>query len=184
MYFLTSRVLPILVKVRPSTLIYGLQLSFLPWFAMLSVSFLFMAANTRFATGVHILVFLATEPDSLHTSMDLAEHLRTNPVVIRRALSSLQRADLVVSYRGSAGGSCLARSAKAITLADIYTAVESNPLFFTPEATSDLPRRVNAALDRVFFTAKKYVPLRVAVHVACTVAQEALHPDKEVTHIS
>ena len=116
-----------------------------------------MAANTRFATGVHILVLLAAEPDSLQTSTSLAEHLNTNPVVIRRVLSSLQRADLIASHKGPTGGSRLAKPAKEISLAEIYSAVESNPLFYTPDATSGLPSRVNTALDRVFVSAKKCV---------------------------
>jgi Rrf2 family protein len=116
-----------------------------------------MAANTRFATGVHILVLLASESDKLQTSTSLAEHLNTNPVVIRRVLSSLQRADLITSQKGPTGGSRLAKPAKMISLAEIYRAVESNPLFYTPQATSGLPGRVNGALDKVFVSAKKCV---------------------------
>lgn len=117
----------------------------------------FMAANTRFATGVHILVLLAAEPDKLQTSTNLAEHLHTNPVVIRRVLSSLQRADLIVSQKGPTGGSRLAKPSKSITLAEVYKAVESNPLFYTPDATSGLPGKVNVALDRMFVVAKNCV---------------------------
>ncbi len=116
-----------------------------------------MAANTRFATGVHILVLLAAEPDSLQTSTSLAEHLNTNPVVVRRVLSSLQRADLILSQKGPTGGSRLAKPTKAITLADIYKAVESNPLFYTPAASNGVPGKVNSVLDKVFSSAKSCV---------------------------
>ena len=116
-----------------------------------------MAANTRFATGVHILVLLAAEPDNLQTSTNLAEHLRTNPVVVRRVLSSLQRAELIVSQKGPTGGSRLAKPSKVITLADIYKAVESNPLFYAPETSNGNGARVNAVLDKTFISAKKCV---------------------------
>ena len=116
-----------------------------------------MAANTRFATGVHILVYLAAEPDRLQTSSSLAEHLDTNPVVVRRVLSSLHRADLVVSQKGPTGGSRLSKPAKAITLADIYKAVEVNPLFYKPQVSGGAPARVNLALDRVLNSAKACV---------------------------
>ena len=116
-----------------------------------------MAANTRFATGVHILVLLAAEPDDLQTSTNLAEHLKTNPVVVRRVLSSLQRADLIISQKGPTGGSRLAKLSKIITLADIYKAVESNPLFYSPATSNGNGARVNAVLDKTFLSAKKCV---------------------------
>ena len=116
-----------------------------------------MAANTRFATGVHILVLLAAEPETLQTSTSLAEHLNTNPVVIRRVLSSLQRADLILSQKGPTGGSRLSKPAKAITLADIYKAVESNPLFYSPASTAGLGAKVNVALGKTFDSAKRCV---------------------------
>ena len=67
-----------------------------------------MAANTRFATGVHALVLLAAEPDGLQTSEDVAGKLSINPVVIRRVFSLLHRAGLLESQKGPHGGSKLA----------------------------------------------------------------------------
>ena len=116
-----------------------------------------MAANTRFATGVHILVLLAAEPGSLQTSTNLAEHLQTNPVVVRRVLSSLQRAELILSQKGPTGGSRLAKPAKEISLADIYRAVESNPLFYAPSTTNGAAARLNTVLEKTFASAKKCV---------------------------
>jgi hypothetical protein len=40
---------------------------------------------------VHVLVLLASEPDTQQTSTDVALKLDTNSVVIRRTLASLQR---------------------------------------------------------------------------------------------
>ena len=73
-----------------------------------------MAANTRFATGVHAMVLLAAEPDGLQTSEDVAGKLSINPVVIRRVFSLLHQAGLLESQKGPHGGSKLARPAKAI----------------------------------------------------------------------
>ena len=88
-----------------------------------------MAANTRFSTGVHALILLAIEPGKLQTSETLAGRLGTNPVVIRRIFSLLQQAELVVSHKGPTGGSKLARPARAITLKDIYKALDPGTLF-------------------------------------------------------
>jgi Rrf2 family protein len=108
-----------------------------------------MAANTRFATGVHALVLLAAEPDGLQTSEDIAGKLSINPVVIRRVFSLLHRAGLLESQKGPRGGSKLARSAKAITLADIYKALDGGELFHTA-SLSGQASKVSGALKKVF----------------------------------
>jgi len=112
-----------------------------------------MAVNCRFATGVHVLVLLAADPDTLQTSTDIAEKLDTNPVVVRRVLASLQQAKLIESQKGPTGGSRLLRSPKAISLADVYQAVETGSLFHAPHVRASVPVRVNATLGRVFSSA-------------------------------
>jgi Rrf2 family protein len=92
-----------------------------------------MAVNTRFATGVHALALLASEPDVLQTSDDVAGKLDTNPVVIRRVFSLLHQAGLVDSHKGPQGGSKLARPAKQITLAEIFSALDGREVFHIAE---------------------------------------------------
>ena len=116
-----------------------------------------MAVNTRFATGVHVLILLASEPEKVHTSKGLARSLKTNPVVVRRILSSLQCASLVACQRGPRGGSRLAKHPKAIKLSEIYKAVESNPLFYTLDISGAAVAKVNSELDKVFKVAKSRV---------------------------
>jgi len=109
-----------------------------------------MAVNTRFATGVHTLVLLAAEPDTLQTSNDIADKLNTNAVVIRRVLASLQKAELVSSQKGPSGGSRLSRPAKSITLRGIYRAVENGAVFHAPSLSGSAALRVASTLDKVF----------------------------------
>lgn len=113
-----------------------------------------MAVNTRFATGVHALALLASEPDVLQTSDDVAGRLNINPVVIRRVFSLLHRAGLVESHKGPHGGSKLARSAKAISLADIYSALDGGELFHTVPFSGPQTAKVGNALDRAFRNAE------------------------------
>src|ERR1039458_3032433 len=112
-----------------------------------------MAANTRFATGVHAMVLLAAEPDGLQTSEDVAGKLSINPVVIRRVFSLLHRAGLLLSQKGPHGGSKLARSPKAITLADIYAALDGGDLFHTASLSAQAAK-VGGALKKVFVSAE------------------------------
>lgn len=109
-----------------------------------------MAVNTRFATGVHALALLASEPDVLQTSDDVAGKLNTNPVVIRRVFSLLHQAGLVDSQKGPHGGSKLGRSAKQITLADIYTALNGGELFHTASFNGGDVGRMRSRLKGIF----------------------------------
>jgi len=79
--------------------------------------------NQQFATAVHVLTALACNKKELMNSDSLATSVNTNPVVIRRLLSLLTKAQLVKTVRGKAGGVKLAREASQINLKDIYLAL-------------------------------------------------------------
>ena len=87
-----------------------------------------MAANSRFAMATHILTALAVEDDKL-SSTYLADSLNTNPVVVRRILSELAKAGLLETEAGRAGGARLAKKPEAISLYDVYAAVDDGELF-------------------------------------------------------
>ena len=75
--------------------------------------------------AVHFMTALACFREKASSDL-LAETVRTNPVVVRRLLSELNRAGLIRSERGKNGGSALARVANDITLFDIYRTVMGN----------------------------------------------------------
>lgn len=83
-----------------------------------------MAKNCRFAVAVHIATVLAINTKTPATSDWIAGSVNTNPVVVRRLLSAMNKAGLVRSQRGITGGSILARAAEAISLLEIYRAVD------------------------------------------------------------
>jgi Rrf2 family protein len=88
-----------------------------------------MKRSNRFSLALHVLVHLAERPDEPLTSEHLAACVRTNPVVVRRALAGLRQAGLVASAAGHRGGWMLARAADAITLRDVYAALGERLLF-------------------------------------------------------
>ncbi len=88
-----------------------------------------MAANSQFATAVHVLTILAKNNKERVKSDYIAGSVNTNPVVIRRLLSSLQEANLVESQVGVAGGTFLAKRPKDIRLSEIYKAVSCGEVF-------------------------------------------------------
>jgi Rrf2 family protein len=91
-----------------------------------------MSANSHLTVAIHILSWMAlverNRPGPV-TSDRIAISVNTNPVVIRRALGLLQKGGLVQSQRGANAGWILAKRPDAITLLDIYNAVEAGPLF-------------------------------------------------------
>jgi Rrf2 family protein len=88
-----------------------------------------MQTSSRFAVAVHMMALMAAAEDEPIKSDQMASSVNTNPVVIRRILCSLSRAELVTSQTGAAGGSRLARKAGQISLLDVYRAVEDGGVF-------------------------------------------------------
>jgi Rrf2 family protein len=118
-----------------------------------------MGANSRMTAAVHILSYLVlvsrkrTDPV---TSRQIAQSVRTNPVVIRRLLGLLRKRGLVRSQRGANAGWRLARSPKAISLLDVYSAVHEDPLFglhaSPPNPQCPIGRGLPSTLRKVYGT--------------------------------
>jgi Rrf2 family protein len=107
--------------------------------------------NTRFAVAVHILTFLETQKGEPATSELIASSVNTNASLIRRLLSGLARAGLTTSQMGTGGGALLARRADAITLLDVYRAVDSDqdviPIHGSPNPKCPVGRNIQAVLE-------------------------------------
>ena len=91
---------------------------------------LFMAVNSRLASAIHIMSFIAHAGDDGNTSEAIAKSLQTNPVVVRKILKLLEREGLVALRQGRHGGVSLRHPASRITLGQIYKAVESESGIF------------------------------------------------------
>ena len=88
-----------------------------------------MPTSSRFAVAVHTLATLTLNPGEPVRSEQIAKSASTNPAVIRRLLSMLNAAGLCQSQLGQGGGALLAQPPEAISLLDVYRAVESEQLF-------------------------------------------------------
>ena len=107
--------------------------------------------NTRFAVAVHILTFLQTQGGEPATSELIASSVCTNASLIRRLLSQLARAGLTTSQMGTGGGALLARPADAITLLDVYRAIDEDggviPMHPSPNPKCPVGRNIQAVLS-------------------------------------
>ena len=112
-----------------------------------------MPSNSRFAIAVHILTLMAQAKDEPLKSEEVACSVNTNPVVIRRLLCALSKAQLVVSQTGAQGGSRLARQPSQITLLEVYRAVDAGEIFALhsqpPNAKCPIGMNIEAALSSI-----------------------------------
>jgi Rrf2 family protein len=112
-----------------------------------------MAANSQFAIAVHILAMLAKSCEQRIKSDYIAKSVNTNPVVIRRLLSTLYENGLVVSQTGVCGGSCLTRKPENIGLLEVYRAVSKGEVFSlhpnTPDQNCSIGKNIPAVLEKL-----------------------------------
>ncbi len=110
-------------------------------------------ASSRFSIAIHTLALLAREEEKPLKSEFIACLVKTNPVVIRRILSDLASANLVVSQAGAAGGTRLALKPNEIKLSEIYRAVADGQVFAlhrkTPDSHCDIGRSIQAVLSSI-----------------------------------
>lgn len=89
-----------------------------------------MRISTKFSVAVHTLILVSVSPEPCSSAW-IAGSVNTNPVVIRRIVSLLQKASLMSGSQGKSGYT-LMRDPSTITLLDVYKAVsvtEADMLF-------------------------------------------------------
>lgn len=117
--------------------------------------------NTHFAIAVHVLVFLAEQGGAPVTSEAVARSVGTNPSFVRRILARLGRAGITAGQEGARGGTVLARPAEAITLRDVYHAVDETraliPLHPSPHPMCKIGRNITPVLGATVATVEQTV---------------------------
>ncbi len=88
-----------------------------------------MAVNTQFPIAVHMMAALGYQRAHELTSATLATSVNTSPSFVRRILAKLSKAGLVETTTGKSGTCRLAREASAISLLDVYEAVDAPKAF-------------------------------------------------------
>ncbi|WP_343686578.1 Rrf2 family transcriptional regulator [Chryseobacterium gleum] len=110
--------------------------------------------NTRFATAVHIMTLLAKSPNEWLTSDWMAGSINVNPVIVRKEISVLREAGLIISRQGKEGGSQLAKNADMITISEIYKAVKNTEVLGkknqNPNPACNVGKEINIHLNTLF----------------------------------
>ncbi len=112
-----------------------------------------MAVNTQFSIAVHILAGLGCQCGKDVTSSELARSVNTSPSFVRRILSKLSKAGLINTATGKAGACWLARKPEAISLLDIYRAVDAPKAFsihtYAEQKPCAVSCHIKSALEKV-----------------------------------
>jgi Rrf2 family protein len=87
------------------------------------------ATSVQFTVAAHIMAALGFFRGKEIPSAILAESVNADPTFVRKSLSKLSKAGLIVTTRGKNGASTLTRSPEQITLLDIYRASAAPPTF-------------------------------------------------------
>ena len=103
---------------------------------------------TRFSIAVHVLAILGMELIAEPTSEIMAESVGVNPVTVRNVTGMLRRAGLVSSRQGKAG-TRLAKRLDAITLLDVYRAVDAAEELFSMHENPNPDCRVGGNIEGV-----------------------------------
>jgi Rrf2 family protein len=138
-----------------------------------------MANNSRFAIAVHTLTLLANHQDSALKSEFIACYVKTNPVVIRRLLPELAKADLVETQAGAHGGSRLKKKPEEISLWEIYQAVESSAAFSVHQPLSEGECKVSRNIESVLINIQNRVDKAVWQTLRCITLDEILQSVRE-----
>ena len=85
--------------------------------------------SVQFTVAAHIMAALGYYHREEISSATLAESVNADPTFVRKSLSKLSKAGLVVTKRGKSGASALSRVPRQITLLDIYRASAAPPAF-------------------------------------------------------
>jgi Rrf2 family protein len=87
------------------------------------------ATSVQFTVAAHIMAALGFFHGKEVSSATLAESVKADPTFVRKSLSKLSKAGLIVTTRGKNGASTLTRSPEQVTLLDIYRASAAPPTF-------------------------------------------------------
>jgi Rrf2 family protein len=115
--------------------------------------------NVQFSVAAHILAALGLHPGAEIPSSTLADSVNADPTFVRKSLSKLSKAGLVVTKRGKGGAATLARAPGKISLLDVYRASGAPPAFtihsYRVEPRCSVSRSVKPCLSGLLFRAQE-----------------------------
>src|ERR1700741_2944921 len=117
------------------------------------------ATIVQYTVAAHIMAALGYFHSQEISSAVLAESVNADPTFVRKSLSKLSKAGLIVTTRGRNGASKLTRSPRQITLLDIYRASAAPPTFaihsYPVEKKCPISRNIKGCMSSVLKKAQE-----------------------------
>lgn len=111
------------------------------------------ATSVQFTVAAHIMAALGFFHGKEVSSGTIAESVNADPTFVRKSLSKLAKAGLIVTTRGKNGASALTRSPEQVTLLDIYRASAAPPTFaihnYPVEKRCPISRNIKGCMSSV-----------------------------------
>jgi len=111
------------------------------------------ATSVQFTVAAHIMAALGFFEGKEIRSATLAESVNADPTFVRKSLSKLSKAGLIVTTRGKNGASTLTRPPGQITLLDVYRASAAPPTFaihnYPVEKRCPISRNIKSCMSLV-----------------------------------
>jgi Rrf2 family protein len=140
-----------------------------------------VSANSKLTIAAHALAWMALndrQGAELTTSDQIANSVKTNPVVIRRLMSELGKAGLIESRRGAGAGWRLAKRPEEISLWDINEALGYESTFALhrnePSDSCPIARGIRPALTPVYARVDDAVRRQLAATSLAEVLRDTL----------
>lgn len=105
-----------------------------------------MPRDSRMSRILHVLIHMDRHVQQ-PTSQQISAMLGTNPAVVRRMMSGLREQGIVTAERGRTGGWQLTKELSAISLLDVYKALEKPALFNIGPSSENPQCYVEQAVD-------------------------------------
>ncbi len=134
-----------------------------------------MPRDTRMSRLLHVLIHMDRHIER-PTSDQISKMLGTNPVVVRRMLSGLKKADIVTAERGQNGGWQLKKPLTQISLLDVYEAIGAPPIFNIGPGSDNpecfVEQAVDARIGATFAKAEALLKTQFAEIMVENIAQD------------
>ncbi|MEY8370272.1 Rrf2 family transcriptional regulator [Aerococcaceae bacterium 50-4] len=121
-----------------------------------------MKHSVKFSNAIHILVYIEMLQGTDLSSEVIAKSVNANPVSVRRLMSSLKKAGLIISQSGKANPK-LSRNPKDISFYDIYQAIDEDQQLFRVDEKTAPSCIVGGNIQGVL--AEKYDQLQASVEL-------------------
>lgn len=119
-----------------------------------------MKHSVKFSDAIHILVYIEMLQGTDLSSEVIAKSVNANPVSVRRIMSSLKKAGLIISQSGKANPK-LSREPAAISFYDIYQAIDEDQQIFRVDEKTAPACIVGGNIQGVL--AEKYAQLQQSI---------------------